>query len=203
MIDNFSIINGILEYNELNNDTDAYYHLQIIQRKKDIPNLGCNNVLLKAIIIDNEHPLNRFKEDIISLCEYYKARAYINVGPKSKKKTAVHMLRDLAECFEKGDFNYIKRLWNTAAGTVPAIQKRWVIDCDWSEKFTEKNVNEIIRIVNDSMPEGMNVIAKVPTLNGVHLITKSFDSRSLKEVYPDIDLHKNNPTVLYVPNSLM
>ena len=203
MIDNFSIINKILEFNELNKDTDVYYHLQIIQRKKDIPGLGCNNVLLKAIIIDNEHPLDRFKEDIINLCECYKARAYINVGPKSKKKTAIHMLNDLAKCFEKRDFNYIKRLWNTAAGKVSTIQKRWVVDCDWSKEFTEKNVDEIIDIVNDSMPEGVNVIAKVPTLNGVHLITKSFDSRSLKEVYPNIDLHKNNPTILYIPNTLI
>lgn len=203
MIDNFNLINGILEYNDLNDNSDAYYHLQIIQRKKDIPGLGCNNILLKAIIIDNEHPLDRFKEDIIDLCEYYKARAYINVGPKSKKRTAVHMLRDLAECFEKGDFNYIKRLWNTAAGTVGAIQKRWIIDCDWSDEFTSSNVQEIIDIVNESMPEGSNMISTIPTLNGVHLITKPFDLRQLRETYLNIDIHKNNPTILYIPNSLM
>lgn len=203
MIDNFKLINEILEYNDLNKDTDVYYHLQIIKRKKDIPGLGSNNVLLKAIIIDNEHPLDHFKEDIISLCEYYQARAYINIAPKSKKKTAIHMLRDLADCFEKGDFNYIKRLWNTAAGTVPALQKRWIVDCDWSDKFNQACLEHVIKIVNNSMPEGDNVIAKIPTLNGVHLITKSFDSRLLKSEYPDIDIHKNNPTVLYVPSSLI
>jgi hypothetical protein len=113
------------------------------------------------------------------------------------------MLRDLAECFEKGDFNYIKRLWNTAAGTVGAIQKRWIIDCDWSDEFTSSNVQEIIDIVNESMPEGSNMISTIPTLNGVHLITKPFDLRQLREIYPNIDIHKNNPTILYVPNSLM
>lgn len=200
MINNFDLIEPELEFTR---DPNSYYHLQIIQRKKDIKGLGSNNILIKAIIIDSEHPLSRFKEDIIGLCEFHKARAYINLAPKLKKDTAVIMLNRLAECFQKNDFNYIKRIWNTAAGQTSPVVKRWIIDCDWSDEFNQACLEHVIKIVNNSMPEGDNVIAKIPTLNGVHLITKSFDSRLLKSEYPDIDIHKNNPTVLYVPSSLI
>jgi len=203
MIDNFLNINHIFFNQKEELQSDYFYHLQIIQRKKDIEGLGCNNILLKAIIIDDDHPLDKFKDDIIDMCEFYQARAYINVGPKSKKKVAIQMLQDLAQCFAKNDFNYTKRLWNTAAGTVSPFLKRWIIDCDITDEFTMEDKQNVINIVHESSPEGYKIIGIIPTLHGYHIITTSFDSRRLKEEYPSIDIHKNNPTVLYVPDSLM
>lgn len=203
MIDNFVEINHIFFNQKEQLENDYFYHLQIIQRKKDIEGLGCNNILLKAIIIDNDHPLDKFKDDIIKMCELYQARAYINVGPKSKKKVAVQMLQDLAQCFAKNDFNYTKRLWNTAAGTVNPFLKRWIIDCDITEEFTMEDRQNVINIVHESNPEGYKMIGIIPTLHGYHIITTPFDLRRLKEEYPNLDVHKNNPTVLYVPDSLM
>lgn len=203
MIDNFVEINHIFFNQREQLENDYFYHLQIIQRKKDIEGLGCNNILLKAIIIDDDHPLDKFKDDIIKMCELYQARAYINVGPKSKKKVAVQMLQDLAQCFAKNDFNYTKRLWNTAAGTVSPFLKRWIIDCDIAEEFTMEDRQNVINIVHESNPEGYKMIGIIPTLHGYHIITTPFDLRRLKEEYPNLDVHKNNPTVLYVPDSLM
>ena len=39
--------------------------------------------------------------------------------------------------------------------------------------------------------------ATIPTKNGWHLITKPFNLQQFKEKYPDIDVQKNNPTLLY------
>jgi hypothetical protein len=204
MIDNFLNINRIFFNQKEQLQDDYFYHLQIIQRKKDIEELGCNNILLKAIIIDDAHPLEKFKDYIIDMCEHYRARAYINVGPKSKRKVAVQMLQDLAQCFAKNDFNYTKKLWNTAAGTVNPFLKRWVIDCDITDKFTIEDIQNVINIVYESnSEEKYKIIGTIPTLHGYHIITTPFDLRKLKEEYPSIDIHKNNPTVLYVPDSLM
>ena len=203
MIDNFLNINHIFFNQKEELQSDYFYHLQIIQRKKDIEGLGCNNILLKAIIIDDDHPLDKFKDDIIKMCELYQARAYINIGPKSKKKVAVQMLQDLAQCFAKNDFNYTKRLWNTAAGTVSPFLKRWIIDCDITDEFTMEDRQNVIDIVYESSPVGYKMIGVVPTLHGYHVITTPFDIRRLKDEYPSIDIHRNNPTVLYVPDSLM
>lgn len=203
MIDNFVEINHIFFNQKEQLENDYFYHLQIIQRKKDIEGLGCNNRMLRAMMIDDDHPLDKYKEEIIGMCEYYQARAYINVGPKSKKKVAVQMLQDLAQCFAKNDFNYTKRLWNTAAGTVSPFLKRWIIDCDITDEFTMEDRQNVINIVHESNPEGYKMIGIIPTLHGYHIITTPFDLRRLKEEYPNLDIHKNNPTVLYVPDSLM
>ena len=41
------------------------------------------------------------------------------------------------------------------------------------------------------------VFMTVPTKSGVHLITWPFDLGQFKAKYPNIDVHKNNPTLLY------
>jgi hypothetical protein len=49
---------------------------------------------------------------------------------------------------------------------------------------------------------GPKVEAIIPTKNGHHLITKRFDVQAFKEKYPDVDIQKKNPTLLFYPNSL-
>jgi len=48
----------------------------------------------------------------------------------------------------------------------------------------------------------MKIIANIPTKNGTHLITERFDVKTFSEKYPEIDIQKKNPTLLYLPNSL-
>ena len=55
MIDNFVEINHIFFNQKEQLENDYFYHLQIIQRKKDIEGLGCNNRMLRAMMIDNDH----------------------------------------------------------------------------------------------------------------------------------------------------
>ena len=46
-------------------------------------------------------------------------------------------------------------------------------------------------------PVGNKIISIIPTKSGNHLITSPFNIKQFKEKYPDIDVHKNNPTLLY------
>ena len=39
--------------------------------------------------------------------------------------------------------------------------------------------------------------ALIPTKSGFHLITTPFDMSTFAKQYPNIDVHKNNPTLLY------
>lgn len=211
MVDNFKLIEGHIEryYNTTTKDnaSDAYFHLQIIKRKKDTGE-GSNSVCLKAYQIDREHPLSKYREDIVALCEYFRARAYINPSPKSKEGTAVEMLKRLADCFRQKDFNHNNRIWNSAAGSIGAMPdcKLWVVDYDnpefdapWETKMGD--LREFIE--NECQPnDRKKCVMEVPTRNGVHLITHPFDLRTFSAKFPDISVHKNNPTVLYVPSTL-
>ena len=37
----------------------------------------------------------------------------------------------------------------------------------------------------------------VPTAHGIHLITRAFNRQKFCEHFPKIDVHTNNPTLLY------
>jgi hypothetical protein len=56
--------------------------------------------------------------------------------------------------------------------------------------------------IPDGWEVGPKIEAIIPTKNGHHLITKKFDVMKFKEKYPDLDIQKRNPTLLYYPNSL-
>jgi hypothetical protein len=57
-------------------------------------------------------------------------------------------------------------------------------------------------IDNVCQPEGVKTIEIIPTKNGFHYITYRFDVMEFKKHYPDIDIQKKNPTILYIPDSL-
>ena len=82
MIDNFELIKPLLEFP---ND-DIYYHLQILRRGKDHPELPAANRVIKSYFICSLESLDYVEEEIKKLCEFFGARAYINLTPKSIKK---------------------------------------------------------------------------------------------------------------------
>ena len=63
-------------------------------------------------------------------------------------------------------------------------------------------VTELSQFINYLRPEGKKIEAVIPTKNGWHLITGRFDVKTFSEKFPDIDIQKKNPTLLYLPKSL-
>ncbi len=198
MVDNFDIITRFVQ-NIYENDNNIYFHLQILQRKKDGNDIGSNSRLIKTYQIDKEHPLPKYKDRIISYCKEFNARAYINLSPKSKESTAVQMLHSLADCFRQRNFHYLDKLWNSAAGQVGGVKNYWIIDCDYSEDLNDRTINDMINFIDrNCKPDGIKFVTCIPTKNEKHIITTPFDARAFREAYPNIDIHKNNPTILFI-----
>lgn len=42
-------------------------------------------------------------------------------------------------------------------------------------------------------------IIDFPNENGFHLITKPFNMEEFRALHPTIDIHKDNPSILYIP----
>lgn len=64
----------------------------------------------------------------------------------------------------------------------------------------ESKKDEIIEKYKKETLKKYFIIAKIPTKNGYHLITRPFDVAKFQDKFLNyIDLHKNNPTILYVP----
>lgn len=204
MIDNFEQIETLLSFD----DPDLFYHLQIIRRGKDHPNLVAANRTIKTYYIDNNEKLSKIKQEIIDLCEYFGARAYINLAPKSYRKCTMQCISDMAMRAKDGDFKKIYKCWNTVVGYVKSDYPMWIIDVDGP---TDGCISEFIEYECEPLKyhiEGPHKIYDfkiydyIKTKNGYHIITKPFNLKQFKDKYPDIDVHKNNPTILYIPKSL-
>ena len=190
MIDNFELIKSLLEFP---ND-DIYYHLQILRRGKDHPELPAANRVIKPYFICSLESLDYVEDEIKKLCEFFGARAYINLAPKSVKKTTMLQLKYLAQRVYEGDFKKIWKSWNTCAGEIKGEKPRWVVDIDNNEKW-----NYVMDDIDTLEPYSIDTkyITNIPTKSGWHIITTPFNLQQFKQIYPDIDVHKNNPTLLY------
>lgn len=204
MIDNFKQIETLLSFD----DSDLFYHLQIIRRGKDHPNLAAANRTIKTYYIDNSEKLSKIKQEIIDFCGYFGARAYINLAPKSYRKCTMQCISDMAKRAMDGDFKKIYKCWNTVVGYIKSDKPHWIIDVDGPtngciSEFIEYECEPLhyTKYYLNKVYES-KIYAYIPTKNGYHIITKPFNLKQFKDKYPDIDVHKNNPTILYIPKSL-
>lgn len=207
MTDNFDLIKPLFYFNEGN---DMFMHLQVIRRGKDHPDLPCANKTIQTYYVQSEKHLDKIKDEVIQLCEMCCARAYINVAGKDFECLAKLANFKLSERIYNGDFKKIYKLFNSAAGELKSRTTRWVIDIDdvsykeeilkWLDKYFEEELNNGFHGVSIRM---FYLKAEIPTKNGIHLIIeRSFNLQKFKEAFPEIDVHKNNPTILYIPKSL-
>ena len=113
------------------------------------------------------------EEEIKELCKFFKARAYINLAPKSIKKTAALELKYLAQRIYEGDYKKIWKAWNTCAGEINGVEPRWIIDIDGVNDSTR--LDEVWGFINSYEPVGDKYVAEIPTLSGWHMITTPFN----------------------------
>ena len=214
MINNLEIIKPLLNFEK---DGD-FYMLYVFKRKKDQPEGERDNHqsvrTIKTYCIESIDHLERRYQEIIQMCEMFKARAYIHIQKQNHFDVSLSMMVELAQRIQNGNHNQ-KGLFDSVVGQLKTNEKRWIIDVDGMSApspmmvaFIEYNCKPITEVKFDEagIPIGYKVGPKVeaviPTKNGHHLITKRFDVMEFKKQYPDIDIQKKNPTLLYYPNSL-
>lgn len=195
MVNNFDEIIELLEFNS----EDDFYHLQILKRKKEHPELGSNSQVIKTFYVTSKDYLISRTNEIINLCEFHNARAYINLNVRSFEKTAFHALKKITDIIMNKEFKSVKNAYDSVCGEYgTGKNKKWVIDID--EKLTVDKLADIIYFIEGLEPlDGRSkVIKSLNTKNGIHLITRPFNLEKFRSKYFDIDVHKNNPTILYI-----
>jgi len=198
MIDNIELIKLLLNFSE----PGDFYMLYVFKRKKDQPEGERDNHqsvrTIKTYCVDSIEYLDKRYDEIKQLCEMFKARAYIHVQKQNHKDVSLNMLATLAERIRDGVSNQ-KGLFDSVVGQIKTQEKRWIVDIDVPDYHM---VYELTRFIETLKPEGPKIEAVIPTKNGYHLITGKFDVKTFKDKYPDIDIQKKNPTLLYLPESL-
>ena len=198
MIDNLGQIKQLLNFE---NEGD-FYMLYVFKRKKDQPEGERDNHqsvrTIKTYCVDSIEYLEKRYDEIKQLCEMFKARAYIHVQKQNHKDVSLEMMMSLAERIKNGQ-HIQKGLFDSVVGQIKTNEKRWIVDLDTQD---EDEVVRMTKVINITRPEGDKVKCIIPTKNGYHFITDRFDVSQFSNVYPDVDIQKKNPTLLFLPESL-
>lgn len=198
MIDNINLIKPLLNFEKQGD----FYMLYVLKRKKDQPEGEKDNYqsvrTIKSYCIESIDHLDRRYDEIKQLCELFKARAYIHVQKQNHFDVSLEMMVTLAQKIRDDQHNQ-KNLFDSVVGQLKTLEKRWVVDIDNKDEIIREDIRAFI---NGLRPEGYKCICEIPTKNGYHLITKRFDVMEFKKQYPNVDIQRKNPTLLYYPNSL-
>ena len=200
IVDNFELFKSVMKFDS----EDDFYFVQILIRGKDgHTEQGVNgnnkNRLIKIYTIKSAEHLSRVEEEIKAICHAVNARAYIHPSRRSFREVANEMFRNFTQTFLSHNDVGLKGCYSTACGkSFVTKHKLYVIDLDG--EFAETNkLNEIAQFIEEEC-EPFDILKLqyiVPTAHGKHLICKPFNTAKFGQKYPEVDVHKNNPTLLY------
>ncbi len=201
MINNLNLIKPLLTFK----NPDDFYVLYILKRKKDqLEGEKQNNQSVRTIktyCISSVTYLEQRMEEIISLCEMFKARGYIHVSAQQHSNISLYMMELLAKRIRSKIINQ-KNLWDSVVGELKTKDKKWIVDIDTTDF---RKVESIMLAVEACDPlDKDKIISLIPTKNGYHLLTHPFNVEQFRKscLESEAEIHKTNPTLLYYPQSL-
>jgi hypothetical protein len=200
VINNFQQISKLLQFRS----DDDFYHLQIIKRKKDHPEIGSNSLVIKTYYIKSEDHLAKVEPEIIALCNFHGARACINLNRRSFEKMAFHTLKKVTDQIMNKDFTSVRKAYESVCGAYAnESNKKWIIDIDNISIDGFNHQPSMIqlrsRIIELQIEAGhLQSMNFIRTKSGIHIISAPFNLQKFREEFPDIDVHKDNPTILYI-----
>ena len=190
LIDNIDLIKGIIKF-----DTkDDFYHVMVMQRTKEVKDA---RIIKQYIVRKEDLEGEKFLNILKDRCRENNARAYINPNRKSFHDVTLKTIKDLTTCVITEEYSHVQDKFFSACGQIGTNYKKyWVVDIDTKDAGYIKRVRDFISTLEPNVSEDKTVL-EVPTKNGVHLITTPFNLKKFTERYPNIDIHKNEFTLLY------
>ena len=198
MVNNTDRIRGLLDFPS----SDTFYFLQIFKRRKDNPDMDKDMVVLANYCVKSLEHFDKLVPQIIKQCQDNNARAYFRLNKRSYQKTALRALRLTAEYIEAGQYSSVRKAFDSAAGTYHSDpDKTWIVDIDYKDLSGDHDaeINQIISRVQGLIFETGrdDTVYTIPSKNGLHLICRPFNLQKFKSELPHVDVHKDNPTILY------
>lgn len=200
MLNNFEIIRPLLDFS----NPDTYYFLQLLKRRKDNPDMDKDMVVIDDVFIYTLAQFDKMQDDIIKTCNAHNCRAYFRVNKRSMKKTGFQMLKRVTDLIISENYKAIKNSYSAVSGEYHGDEdKKWIVDIDYKDFLGSYSLLDTIHtdirmLQEETGREAMMQI--IPTKNGYHLITRPFNLQAFKQRgYPNVDVHKDNPTILYCP----
>lgn len=209
MVDNFDkykefidLFGGLPNTNEKGN-LDKYYVVELIRRGKDNPDIPASNYHFKNYYIYSWKDLYKYKNEIKSICTLLHLRAYGSVNYKLMSQVSLDALAESSRRIALHDYKKFYSIFESCSGKF--VQKGnhlWIVDVD-----NIKDGTEMLEEFINKMESGYetNIVYKMPTKSGIHLITHPFNIQQfnqewnydLEKLYGKVDIKKNRLTLLY------
>lgn len=203
MVNNLKLIEPLLEFPK---PGDSFYFVQILQRKKDhkgecLGGSNNNSRLINSYYITSIEKLNKQWEEMCKLAEVFNARVSINLNPRSFEKAGFQVLSKIAHQMENKDFYGIKKAYSSICGNYHAeMDKRWIVDLDKEDLEEFDKIKNTIKLEQDIINNKQyKILAEIPSKSGIHIITNPFNIERFGALFPKIEIHRNNPTNLFIP----
>ena len=203
-IDNFGKIANVMKFD---NENDFYF-IQVISRKKDN---GVSDFTVKEYSVRSVESLMKIKDEIVSLCNMFNARAYIYVNKRNYKNISLKMIKELSDIVCDENFKKCKKAFTSCCGKYSSggENKLWIIDVDVIDKTRIEPIGNTVHtlICNDSIASE-RYVDKIRTRSGWHFLIRPCDTRQLMQTLntlhetfvseiKEIDIKRDNMTILY------
>ena len=199
-IDNF---NAVTPWFDNLSDQGDFFFVQVMQRNKEKNNVSSSGYVIKDYHFFNKETFLSKKEEITTLCKAFNARAYFWINPRNCKEVQYEIIREALEAIELGTHKLFKCV-SRALGRKRCnkYKSKWILDFDTKDWSL---INKYLDLVRKCRPNVNKILYYVPTVNGIHVITLGFDLEQFKQELAiakldNIDIHKDNPTILYYSN---
>lgn len=181
MTDNFEryrefirLMGGLPDTNEKGN-LDRYYVVELMRRGKDNPDLPAANYHFRNYYIYSWRDLDRYEQEIKTVCQMLNLRAYCSVNYKRMSQVALDTLAESARRIAAHDYKRFYSIFESCSGKyADRSNALWIIDLDGD--ITDEQAGGLREYV-DTMTSGyrQNVVYVMPTRQGKHLITRPFN----------------------------
>ena len=194
VVDNFDQIYDMMIFD----DPNTFYWVQVIGRKKDNPETGVNRVRAEFVIHSIEQ-LQKLKPELIKLSRDYNARVVFWVNRRDLQELAIPMAKLTLSYIESKQFNALPKVFQRVCGQQhkKGIKILYIVDVDIKN---ETYLNKVVGIIKECGK--VEIEQLIPTVKGFHVIctgfnVELFNMKTDEAGLGKIDVHKDNPTLLY------
>jgi len=200
MIDNSSKIRDFLSFGD-----DDFYFVQVIKRRKDNPDMVSGQSTLKNYYINSIEEYDKMLPIIQRQCEFENARAYFRLNKRNYKSLGLKVMNRGLIFISSNQHKAIRNVFDTVAGehfTDPV--KKWLVDVDIenSKPYDFSEYSKAIAVKLYELQEQTKhepMVEEIETTNGIHFITRPFNLKVFKDIFKEVDVHKDATTLLYCP----
>jgi len=194
MIDNFKKIRGLLRFDKPND----YYLIEVSKRRKDNPRLEVDSKFIKEFLVYSLKDFDEGRDEILCACEVLRARAYIWLNARNAEITGFHCLKRLSSLLMEKNYTNIYGLFRKVSEEVHFDNyPKYLVDLDFNSDLAL--VESTIRANWSDPLHGNQVFELIRTPHRFHAVSYPFDTKKFREVFPNLMVYTDRPTILYAP----